>query len=220
MNMSFDQVTQEQIIEEVVKRLQGLEEEPYVPIGVSNRHIHLCQSDLETLFGPGFQLTKMKDLKQPGQFAANETLTITGPKGEITNVRILGPVRSKTQVEISKTDGFKLGLLAPVRESGKVDGTPGMTLKGPRGTVELKEGVIVAHRHIHVPPEFAEKYQLKDKDVVEVEIGKERKVIFSNVLIRVSEQYALEMHLDTDEANAAGVKTGDIGKIRKGQGDS
>ncbi|MEK4029992.1 phosphate propanoyltransferase [Pseudobacillus sp. FSL P4-0506] len=217
--MAFDQVTQERIIKEVVKRLQTLEEEPYVPIGVSNRHIHLCQKDLTLLFGEGFQLTPMKDLRQPGQFAANETLTLIGTKGEITGVRILGPLRDHTQVEISRTDCFKLGTVAPVRESGKVTGTPGIILKGPRGTVELKEGVIVAHRHIHVPPGFAEKFKLNDQDRVEVEVGRERKTVYSNVLIRVSAQYELEMHVDTDEANAAGVKTGDLGKIRKGQED-
>lgn len=217
--MAFDQLTRERIIKEVVKRLQMLDEEPYVPIGVSNRHIHLCQKDLNLLFGEGYQLTLMKDLKQPGQFAANETLTLIGTKGEIRGVRILGPLRNTTQVEISKSDGFKLGMEAPVRESGKVTGTPGIILKGPRGTVELKEGVIVAHRHIHVPTEFAEKFELKDRDRVEVEVGRERKMVYSNVLIRVSAQYELEMHVDTDEANAAGVKTGDFGKIRKGQED-
>ncbi|HZG71949.1 MAG TPA: phosphate propanoyltransferase [Chondromyces sp.] len=215
--MSFAQEIQEKIIKEVVKRLQALEQEPYVPIGVSNRHIHLSQKDLNALFGEDYQLTKLKDLKQPGQFAANETVTLIAPKGEMSGVRILGPVRSRTQVEISMTDCFKLGVPALIRESGKVTDTPGMILKGPKGMVELKEGVIVAHRHIHVPPEFSEKFQLKDKEMVEVEVGGERKTIYSNVLIRVSDNYELEMHLDTDEANAAGVKNGDFGKIRKGQ---
>ncbi|WML32455.1 phosphate propanoyltransferase [Neobacillus sp. OS1-32] len=193
-----------------------MEAVPYVPIGISNRHVHLSQKDLEALFGSGYQLTKMKDLKQPGQFAAKETVVLTGPKGEIQNVRILGPVRGKTQVEISFTDSFKLGVPAPVRESGKIAGTPGLVLTGPAGKLELQEGVIAALRHIHVPPEFAEKFDLHDKEMVEVEVGSVRKTIFQHVLIRVSDKYVLEMHLDTDEANAAGVKNGELGKIRKG----
>lgn len=213
----YDQATQEKIIKEVLTRLLVFEEQPYVPIGISNRHIHLSQQDLETLFGKGYQLTKMKELMQPGQFAAEETVTIVGPKGEIKNVRILGPVRKNTQVEVSLTDGYKLGVRAPIRESGRTVGTPGILLKGPIGDVELKEGVIGALRHIHVPPEFARKFQLKDKDMVEVEVGRERKTIFSNVLIRVSDKYKLEMHVDTDEANAAGISNGELGKIRKGQ---
>lgn len=214
--MQYNRVTQDLIVEEVIKRLQALEVQPFVPIGVSNRHIHLSQQDLESLFGRGYQLTKMKDLKQPGQFAAQETVGLLGPKGEIKNVRILGPVRNKTQVEISITDSYKLGVKAPVRESGKTSGTPGLILKGPKGTMELKEGVIAALRHIHVPPDFAAKHQLKDKDMVDVEVGDIRKTTFKNVLLRVSEKFSLEMHIDTDEANAAGIGNGEIGIIRKG----
>lgn len=214
--MAYSSARQAEIVKEVVKRLQEMEAVPYVPIGISNRHVHLSQKDLEALFGPGYQLTKMKDLKQPGQFAAKETVVLTGPKGEIQNVRILGPVRGKTQVEISFTDSFKLGVPAPVRESGKIAGTPGLVLTGPAGKLELQEGVIAALRHIHVPPEFAEKFDLHDKEMVEVEVGSVRKTIFQHVLIRVSDKYVLEMHLDTDEANAAGVKNGELGKIRKG----
>ncbi len=214
--MTVNQATQEWIIKEVVKRLRAFEEQPFVPIGVSNRHIHLSQQDLETLFGKGYRLNKMNDLKQPGQFSAKERVTVVGPKGEIKNVRILGPVRKNTQVEISVTDSFKLGVPAPVKESGNIAGTSGVHLKGPEGEVELEEGVIAALRHIHVPPEFAAKFQLKDKEMVEVEVGKERKTIFTNVLIRVSDNFRLEMHLDTDEANAAGISNGDLGKIRKG----
>nr|WP_240345851.1 phosphate propanoyltransferase [Parageobacillus toebii] len=206
---------QDKIFKAVMKRIQEIEEGPYVPIGISNRHVHLSQEDLESLFGKNYRLTKLRDLKQPGQFAANETVTLKGPKGEIQHVRILGPVRSKTQVEISITDSFQLGISVPVRESGNIAGTPGIIIQGPKGVVKLKEGVIAALRHIHVPPEFAEKFQLKDKDMVDVEVGKERKTIFKNVLIRVSKNYVLEMHLDTDEANAAGLKNGDIGKIVK-----
>ncbi|MFS0575498.1 phosphate propanoyltransferase [Sporosarcina sp. 179-K 3D1 HS] len=215
--MLYSREFQKKVVDEVTRRIKALENEPYVPIGVSNRHIHLSQIDLETLFGEGYQLTKMRDLKHPGNFAANETVTLVGPKGEITGVRILGPVRSETQVEISITDSFPLGLSIPVRDSGNIAGTPGIIVKGPKGTLDLKEGVIAARRHIHVPPEFAEKFQLKDRDIVTVEIDGERKTIFENVLIRVSDKFVLEMHLDTDEANACGIKNGDVGIIRKGQ---
>jgi putative phosphotransacetylase len=214
--MTFDQKTQEMIIKEVVKRLLAYEEQPFIPLGISNRHIHLCQYDLEILFGKGYQLKKLKDLIQPGQFAAEETVTIVGPSGEIKNVRILGPVRENSQVEVSLTDSYKLGISAPIRESGKTTGSPGILLKGPRGNRELKEGVIAALRHIHVPPEFAKIFQLKDKEMVDVEVGSIRKTIFTNVLIRISDQFNLEMHLDTDEANASGVNNGEIGKILKG----
>lgn len=209
-------VTQDLIVKEVIKRLQVLETEPLVPIGVSNRHVHLSQQDLEILFGRGHGLTKMKDLKQPGQFAAQETVVLVGPKGEMKNVRVLGPVRNKTQVEISITDSYKLGVNAPIRESGKTAGTPGLILKGPKGTLELKEGVIAALRHIHIPPEFAAKHRLKDKEMVNVEVGGIRATTFKNVLLRVSERFVLEMHIDTDEANAAGIGNGEIGIIRKG----
>lgn len=214
--MSYNSVTQDLIVKEVIKRLQALERQPFVPIGVSNRHVHLSQQDLKILFGEGYQLTKMKDLKQPGQFAAQETVVLVGPKGEMENVRILGPVRNKTQVEISITDSYKIGVKAPIRESGRTAGTPGLVLKGPKGTLELKEGVIAALRHIHVPPEFAAKHRLKDKDMVHVEVGDIRKTTFKNVLLRVSDKFVLEMHIDTDEANAAGIGNGEIGIIRKG----
>lgn len=204
------------IVQEVVKRIKELEEQPYVPVGVSNRHLHLSKADLEVLFGVGYELTKMKDLKQPGQFAANETVTIVGPKGEIKNVRILGPVRNLTQLEVSLTDGFKLGINAPVKESGKISGTPGITLVGPKGKLEMKEGVIAALRHVHISPQFAERYNLKDKEMVSVYFDGIRQVTFQNVLIRISEHFVEEMHLDTDEANAAGIRTGAFGKIMKG----
>lgn len=204
------------IVQEVVKRIKELEEQPYVPVGVSNRHLHLKKEDLEALFGTGYELTKMKDLKQPGQFAAKETVTIVGPKGEIENVRILGPVRNLTQLEISLTDSFKVGVKAPVKESGKITGTPGITLVGPKGKLEIKEGVIAALRHIHVSPEFAEQFHLLDKEMVSVQFDGIRQVTFNNVLIRVSDRFVEEMHLDTDEANAAGIRTGSYGKIMKG----
>lgn len=209
-------ISQEYLVKLVTKKvIEKLNEnkEVLIPIGISNRHIHLCKEDLNHLFGKGYELTKIKDLKQPGQFAANEVVTIKGPKGEIKRVRILGPLRSETQVEISITDGFKLGINPPVKESGKLDNTPGITIIGPKGSIELKKGTIAALRHIHMTPEIANQLNIKDKDEVNVEIKGIRKAILGNVLVRVSDKYDLEMHLDMDEANACCVKNGDLVKI-------
>jgi putative phosphotransacetylase len=184
-----------------------------VPIGVSARHIHLSQQHIEVLFGQGYQLTVLKDLTQPGQFAANETINVQGPKGRIEKVRILGPARSLSQLEISRTDSFALGVQPPVRESGKIDGTPGIQVEGPLGRVQLDQGVIVAARHIHFHTHDAEKWRIKDKQLLRVKTNGERPVIFEDVLARVSDQYALDMHIDTDEANAAGVNTGDLAEL-------
>ncbi|MGI6552938.1 MAG: phosphate propanoyltransferase [Bacillota bacterium] len=180
-----------------------------VPVGVSNRHVHLSQEHLEQLFGSGYELVSIKDLGQPGQFACKETVTVVGTKGAIENVRVLGPVRKNSQVEISRTDAFKLGLKAPIRDSGDHTGTPGCVLVGPRGVVTLERGVIIAARHIHMTPAMANQYGLKDKDLVSVIVDGERGLIFNNVLIRVREDFALEIHLDTDEANAALLNNGD-----------
>lgn len=176
-----------------------------VPIALSNRHLHLSQEDLETLFGKGYELSKIKDLKQPGQFAADEKVDIVGPKGTIKGVRVLGPTRSKTQIEISYSDSFTLGVKPPVRDSGDLSDSPGVKIIGPKGEVTLQEGVIAAARHIHMTPEDAEKLNLKDKDTVNVRTGGERSVIFENVLVRVNPNYALEMHVDMEEGNGAGV---------------
>ncbi|MGB4262531.1 MAG: phosphate propanoyltransferase [Fervidobacterium sp.] len=180
--------------------------------GVSNRHVHLSKEDLETLFGPGYQLTPTKDLGQPGQFACKETVTIVGPKGSIENVRILGPVRKETQIEVSLTDAFKLGVTPPVRDSGDIEETPGIVIIGPNGKkIEKEKGVILAKRHVHMIPEDAEKFGVKDKDIVKVIVDHgNRRLIFDDVLVRVSEKFALEFHVDTDEANAALLKTGDV----------
>lgn len=186
-----------------------------IPIGVSNRHIHVSQKDLDKLFGVGYKLTKKVDLKQPNQFAANETVTLRGPKGDIENVRILGPVRSESQIEISITDSFKIGLRPPIRESGKLNNTPGIEILGPKGRSEISQGTIVALRHIHMTPEYAEKIGLKDKEIVEVETFGDRQGVLGNVLIRVSENYSLEMHIDMDEANACGLKNNDYVILRK-----
>ena len=185
--------------------------EPGIVVGVSNRHVHLSKEDLEVLFGKGYQLTPVKDLRQPGQFAAKETVTIVGPKGAIENVRVLGPIRKETQVEISRTDAFKLGLNPPVRDSGDLDGTPGIVIVGPAGVVVKNKGVILAKRHIHMHPKDAQHYGVKDKDIVRVIVEKgERRLIFDDVLVRVREDFALEFHVDTDEANAAMLNNGDL----------
>ncbi|MGL5435595.1 MAG: phosphate propanoyltransferase [Lachnospiraceae bacterium] len=187
-----------------------------IPVGISNRHVHVSQEDLETLFGKGYVLTRKSDLKQPGQYACNETVTIRGPKGEFGRVRILGPVRNRTQVEISKTDSFRLGIRPPIRESGDLEGTPGIELAGPAGIVALPQGAIVALRHIHMTPQQADLLGVKDKDIVEVETFGDRHGIFGDVLIRVSEQFSLEMHVDVDEANACALNNNDYVLIRRG----
>ncbi|MBP2001037.1 putative phosphotransacetylase [Paenibacillus shirakamiensis] len=184
-----------------------------VPVGVSARHIHLTQEDIETLFGQGYKLTEFKPLSQPGQFAANETVVVKGTKGQFDKVRILGPARPASQLEISRTDAFAIGVKAPVRESGRIDGTPGITIQGPAGEVQLEQGVIVAARHIHFHTSDAEQWGIKDQQLLKVRLGGERGLTFDNVIARVSESFALDMHIDTDEANAAGAKTGDTAEI-------
>lgn len=174
-----------------------------VPVGISNRHIHLSNQDLETLFGKGYELTVRNELSQTGQFAAEETISIEGPKSSMQNIRILGPTRAETQLEISRTDSFALGVRPPVRDSGSLEGSPGIKLIGPEGEVVLDKGVIIAQRHIHMTEEDAEKFGVEDKDLVSVRVGGERGVIFENVLVRVRNDFVLEMHIDTDEANAA-----------------
>jgi len=180
-----------------------------IPVGVSNRHVHLSQEHLEQLFGPGYELTYWKDLGQPGQYACKEVVTVVGPKGVIENVRVIGPVRKQTQVEISRSDTFKLGIKAPIRESGDLEGSPGCVLVGPKGMVSLDSGVIIAARHIHMTPPIASQYGLRDKDVVSVVVEGERGVVFNNVIVRVSKNAALEFHVDIDEGNAAVLNTGD-----------
>lgn len=179
------------------------------PIGVSNRHVHLNRADMDALFGSGSELTVKKMLGQPGQYASEETVTIRGPKGEISRVRVLGPLRSRTQVEISIADGFTLGVRPPVRESGQLSDTPGIEIIGPRGSVKKDSGVIAALRHVHMSPEDAARFGVKDGQYVRTEIDGLRGAILNNVLVRVSDQYALEMHIDVEEANALGVKNGD-----------
>ncbi|NMC56920.1 MAG: phosphate propanoyltransferase [Eubacteriaceae bacterium] len=186
-----------------------------IPVSLSNRHIHLKKEDVKTLFGKD-DLTYKSDLSQPGQFACEEQVVIVGPKGSIDKVRILGPVRPDSQVEILTGDCFKLGIMAPIRESGKIEGTPGCKLVGPAGEVELSNGVIVASRHIHMSEDDAKQFGVKDKDIVKVKIGGDRGLVFENVLVRVSPKFALDMHIDSEEGNAAGVdRKGGEGEIVK-----
>ena len=185
-----------------------------VMVETSARHVHVTQETLEKLFGAGATLTKKKELSQPGQFASMERITIVGPKGEMKNVSILGPVRKADQVELSLTDLRKIGIAAPVRESGDIEGTPGCKLIGPAGEVDIEKGVIAAKRHIHFTPEDAEKFGVKDKQIVSVEVGGEgRKLIFGDVVVRVSEKFAPAMHIDTDESNAACCAPGTMGEV-------
>ena len=187
--------------------------EACIPVGVSGRHVHLSRAHLDALFGSGYELTKKKDLSQPGQFASEETVDIMTTKGAFTRVRILGPVRKDTQIELALTDSVKLGITPPIRDSGNIEGSPGVGLVGPNGTITLDKGAIVALRHIHMTPADAERFGVKDKDIVQVEYLGERGMIMGQVLIRVNDQYALEMHVDTDEGNAACLKTGDMIRI-------
>jgi len=188
--------------------------ETKVLINLSNRHIHVSKEDLELLFGKGHQLTKTKDLVQPGQFACEETVTIKGPKGEFKGVRILGPERKETQCEILASDQFKLGVPGcPTRESGQLEGSFGFEIVGPAGTVKKAKGLIIAKRHIHFTPAEAERFGVADKELVDLKIPGERGATFANVICRVNPTYALECHLDFDEGNAVGIGNGAMGEI-------
>jgi putative phosphotransacetylase len=176
-----------------------------VPVGISNKHLHICKKDLETLFGVGYELHSTKDLKQPGQYAAEEKVDLVGPKGTMKGVRILGPIRGETQVELSLTDARGLGVNVPIKESGKLDNTPGIKLVGPVGETEITKGTIAALRHVHLSSDQAVAAGVVDKQIVSVKVPGERGLIFDNVLVRSGDAYEKEMHLDTDEANAAGL---------------
>lgn len=181
-----------------------------IPIGISNRHIHLSKADLETLFGAGYELTPAKELSQPGQYACKETLTLVGPSMRaIEGVRVLGPLRKTSQVEISMTDSYTLKVKPPVRESGKTEGSAPITIIGPKGVVTLKEGCIIANRHIHMSPSDATSFGVKDGDYIDIDaFSGTRKTRWFDVQIRVNENFRLEMHVDTDDANAVGLKNG------------
>ena len=183
----------------------------FVELEASGRHVHVTKDQAQTLFGHG--LTPKRPLSQPGQYLANERVTVIGPKGELSNVAVLGPERKEAQVEISLTDGRSLGIAPPVRLSGHVESTPGVTLVGPKGRVELDRGVMAAQRHIHMTPEDAAKMGVKDKQVVRLHTYTDRPLTFGDVVVRVSPDYATYVHLDYDEANACGFAPGDLGRI-------
>ena len=183
--------------------------EEKIMVNVSNRHIHLSQSDMETLFGAGYKLTKIKDLVQPGEHSNEETVIIAGPKRQIEKVRILGPIRKATQIEISLTDSILTGVNAPVRQSGDTKGSAPIKVIGPKGTLELKEGCIVAKRHVHMTIKDAGRLGVANNQLVSIKCSGDRGLVFNNVVARVSDKMLLECHLDTDEANAAGLKNGD-----------
>ena len=183
-----------------------------VPVGLSNRHVHLSKEHVEKLFGQGHELTIFKDLSQPGQYACEEKIDVVGPKGTLS-MRVLGPACNLTQIEISLADGFVLGVKAPVRNSGDIAGSPGAKLVGPNGEVEITEGIIVAARHVHMHTTDGEAFGLKDKDIVSVKVEGPRGLVFDNVLCRIHDTYALEMHVDVEEGNAAGLKNGAMVEI-------
>ena len=216
MEVSSSQVAQ--MVRKILAQMQGegTAEGGGVPVGISNRHIHLSAADLEKLFGKGYELTPMKDLSQPGQYACKECLTLVGPSlRPIENVRVLGPVRKTSQVEISLTDSYVLKVKPPVRESGNVAGSAPVRLIGPKGVVELDEGCIIANRHIHMSPSDAAVYGVSDGDLVTVDVNGTKRTRWYDVQIRVSEAFRLEMHVDTDDANAAGIRNGSKVKIVK-----
>ena len=214
----MEQQTVEMITQMVLQTISRMEEKSngyQVPVGVSARHIHLTQEHVETLFGEGYHLTKKKDL-MGGQYACNETVTVVGLKlRAIENVRVLGPVRKASQLEISATDAMKLGVAAPIRESGNVAGSAPVAVVGPKGVIYLKEGCIIAMRHIHMSPADAMAAGVKDGDIVSVKADNERGTVFNQVKIRVDQSFTLEMHIDTDEANASKIRTGDKVTIMK-----
>jgi propanediol utilization protein pduL len=209
ITMSF-----ENLIDKVIDRIQN-ELDGSFEVEASGRHVHLSRKELDALFGTGYELTKAKDLSQPGQYASKERLTVVGPKGAFHNVVILGPVRKESQVEVSLTDCLQLGVKAPIRESGDIEGTPGIVLVNGDKSVSLDKGLIVAKRHVHMTPEDAEKLGVKNHDIVKVKVEGARPLIFDDVVIRVSPKFATYMHIDYDEANACGFSKGIRGRIIK-----
>lgn len=197
-------------------------ESKHIPVGVSNRHVHLSPEHVEKLFGTGHILTPLRELSQKGQFAARETVTLAGPKGIIQNVRVLGPSRGATQVEISRTDGYTLGIHPPVRLSGNLHGTPGITIVGEKTAIVLNEGLIVAKNHVHLSPADAKTFGVMNGDSIIVQTLGDRPLLFADVTVRVNDGYSMDFHVDMDEANAASLRTGDfvrmVGKASKGSG--
>ncbi|MGM9526631.1 MAG: phosphate propanoyltransferase [Peptococcaceae bacterium] len=203
------------MVDQVVNAVVDAIGKEYVQVEVSARHVHLSQADLETLFGPGAALTPKRELSQPGQFLSEQRVNLIGPKGRKDNVSVLGPVRKATQVELSKSDARGLGVKAPLRESGDVAGSGSITLEGPKGSVTIPEGVIVAHCHIHMTNADARRMGLADNQHVSVEIGGERPIVFKDVIVRVSDKFRCRMHIDTDEGNATSLGKLTLGRIIK-----
>lgn len=187
----------------------------FVPVASSARHVHLSRADVERLFGAGYQLQKFRDLSQPGQFACKEQVTVVGPKGKLERVRVLGPERKATQVEIAFTDSFSLGIRPPVRMSGKTSGTPGCALIGPNGQIDIPEGVIVAARHLHLSAAQAALFGLRDGQTVRLVSTGDRAVVFENVIVRAGDGHDMEVHIDTDEANAVAMSGSTMMEVLK-----
>lgn len=200
----MDNKALEMLAEQVLGRI-------FVPLEASGRHVHVTKEQARELFGHG--LTEKRPLSQPGQYLAEERVTVVGPKGEFSNVAVLGPEREEAQVEISLTDGRTLGLTPPIRPSGDVGNSPGAVLVGPKGQVKLDRGVIAAQRHIHMTPEDASRHGVKDKQMVKLQVFTQRPIMFEDVLVRVRKDFATYVHLDYDEANACGMSSGDLGRI-------
>lgn len=210
----YDAKKIEQAVSKILKEYKQ-DQNNEIKIGVSQRHIHLSREDLDTLFGKGYELTKKKTL-MGREFASEECVTLVGPSlKSIEKVRVLGPVRKNTQVEISKTDTFVLKVSPPVRPSGEVEGSEKLVIVGPKGSVYLKQGVIIANRHIHLTPEYAERHGIKDGDYVDVMVESVKPTKFYDVQVRVRDDFNVEMHIDTDDANSAEIKNGDMVKIIK-----
>lgn len=214
----LDKATLTKIVTKIVMeelKKQKPSRKKLIPVGISNRHVHLSSEHMEVLFGQGAQLTYLKDLSQPGQYACQETITLVGPKGVLEKVRVLGPARKSSQVEISISDCFKLGIKAPIRDSGDLKGSAAITLVGSIGSVTIPEGCIIANRHIHMHTDDANRFGLSDGQRVSVRAKGPRSVTFAEVLVRISEKYKLEIHLDMDEANAVGIRNGDFVQLVK-----
>lgn len=202
----------ESIVDEVVNRVK---KEAFIEVEASGRHIHLSRKDINALFGEGYNLTKLKDLSQPGQYACAERVTISGPKGELKNVIVLGPERKETQVEVSLTDCSSLGLKAPIKQSGDLTNTLGVTVSTDKGSITLEKGLMAAKRHVHMTPDDAKKFNVSDNEVVQVKVFGQRPLIFDDVIIRVNESFETFMHIDYDEANACGFYKGCLARIIK-----
>ena len=207
--MKYSEQEIKALVDKVIGAIKDGASEGDIPVGISNRHIHLTREHVEILFGKGYELTKCKDLSQPGQYACKEVLTIVGPSMRaIEGVRVLGPERKASQVEISRTDSFTLKVKPPVRESGDIKGSAPITIIGPKGVVALSEGCIIANRHIHMSLDEAKQFGVVDGEYCDVELSGERRSLFYDVQIRAHKDFRLEMHIDTDDANAAGVGNG------------